>query len=84
MLGHVQTMLERFQESFERRLSQRETQLPRECSRSPLRDPSPGEARVTEFSSPEDSGPNTTVKVASVIHALPPGAVQADHHICAH
>ena len=81
VLGHVQAMFERFQESFERRLSQSELRLPRECWRLPLLDPSSGEIRVTEFSSLEDSGPDTMMRVASVVHALSPGAAQADRHI---
>ena len=35
----------------------------------------------TEFSSQEDSGPDSTVKVASVVHALSPGVAQVDRHI---
>ena len=81
VLVHVQSMFERFQESFERRLLQRGTEVPRERSRLPLHDPSPGETRVTEFSSQEDSGPDTTVKVASMVRVLSPGAAQADRHI---
>ena len=73
-------MFERFTESFERCLMQRDNEVSRECSRSPLRDSSPGETRVTKFSSQEDSGPKTTLKVASVVRALSPGAAQTDCH----
>ena len=81
LLGHVQAMLERFQELFERRLSKREAQVPSERSRSLLHDPSPSKARITDFSSEEESGPVAMVKVALVVCALSPGAAQADRHI---
>ena len=58
-----------------------ETQVPRERARSPLRDPAPSEGRIYEFSSQEDSEADNTVKVASVVRALFPGAAQADSHI---
>ena len=81
VVGHVQAMLERFQQSFELRLSQMEAKVPREPSRSPLHDPAPTEGRIDEFSSQEDSAANDTVKVASVIRVLSPGVAQADHQI---
>ena len=70
VVGHVQAMLERFEQSFECRLAQMEANVPRECSRSPLRDATPREGRMDEFSSQEDSVDDETVKVASVVHAL--------------
>ena len=73
VVGHVQEMLERFQQSFELRLLQMEAQVPRESLKSPLRDPVPSEDRITEFSSQEDSEANDTVKLASVVRALSPG-----------
>ena len=48
VLGHVQSMLEQFQELFEQGLSQREAQVPREWSQSPLHDPCTSEYRIAE------------------------------------
>ena len=64
VLGHVQAVFEQLQESLERRLLQGETGVPRERSRPPLHEPSPGETRFTEISSQEDSGPDLMVKVS--------------------
>ena len=63
VVGQVQAMLARFEEFFEWRLAQVEAKAPRERSRLPLREFSPKERRINEFSSQEDSA---VVKVASV------------------
>ena len=46
-----------------------------------MRNPVPSEDRIAEFSLQEDSEANNTVKVASVVCVLSPGAAQADCHI---
>ena len=73
-------MFHRFTESFEWRLQQRDSEVLRECSRSPLCRPSPGKSRFTEFSQ-EDSRPDMAVRVASVVRALSPGMAHTDRHI---
>ena len=81
VLGNMQAMLKRLQESFKWHLSQSETQVPWEWLCSPLHDPSTSEERITEFSSHEDSGPETAVKMALMISTLSTGAGQVDCHI---
>ena len=81
VVGQVQAMLARFEESFKQRLAQVEVKASRERSRSPLYGFSSKERRSEEFSSQEDFVADAVVKVASVVHTLPPGAVQAERHI---
>ena len=78
ILGHVQAMFDRFTESFEQRLMQEDSEVPRECSRSPLHDPSPGETRVLPT-----GGLRARHGCESSVGgpALSPGAAQAYRHI---
>ena len=81
VVGQVQAMLSRFEESFERHLAQVEARAPRECSRSPQYSFSSKERRSEDFSSQEDCVANTKVKVVSVVRALSPGATRTDRQI---
>ena len=81
VVGQVQAMLSRFEESFEQRQAQVEARAPREHSRSLLYSFSSKERRSEESSSQEDSVADAVVKVASVVRALPQGVAQSDRHI---
>ena len=81
VVGQVQAMLVRFEQSFEKHLSQVEAQTPRERSRSPLGRSTSRLRRSDDFSSQEESLANDDGKLASVVHELSPRAVQASHKI---
>ena len=80
VVGEVQAMLSRFEETFKRRLAQVEARAPRERSMSPLYSSASNE-RSEDFSSQEESLAGTEGRMASVVHALSPGTVQVNRKI---
>ena len=74
-------MLARLEESFERRLAQVEARAPIEHSRSPLGSSPSRLRRSKDFSSQEESVVDTDGRLASMVHALSPGVVQASRKI---